>query len=104
MCLVNAVSRERLLWVVPGERGSIWHPLGHAGLLWNSEAPDGAQFVLHIFSCSRWRRGRGKADGSWYGSGPGPGTQPGALDPGNSEYAPDFSTNKEKSVVTRHTL
>ena len=32
------------------------------------------------------------------------GTPPGALDPGNRGWAPDFSTNKEKSAVTRHTL
>ena len=61
--------------------------------------------AIRVFSGSqRWRAGVGRADGSWGASGPGTGAQPGALDPGNSEYAPDFSTNKEKSVVTRHTL
>lgn len=50
----------------------------------------------------RWRwRG---ADSSWCGSGPRAGTQTGALVPGNGGCAPDFSTNEEKSVVTRHTL
>lgn len=104
MCLVNAVGRESLLWAVPGEGSGVGHPFGIATLRLSCEARDGAHGVTHVPSCSLQRRGRGRGDGSWYGSGPRSGTQPGALDLGNRGYAPDFSTNKEKSVVTRHTL
>lgn len=104
VCLVNTVGRPRLWWVIPREGSGIWLPPGAAMLLLDSEAPHGAPVSdTHLLSLPGVE-GRGGADGSWCGSGPRPGTQPEALDPGNSEYAPDFSTNKEKSVVTRHTL
>lgn len=94
----------------------LWREMVAAWSL-NSQVPDG-DTMCDTLILSKRQRSRGTlagfpGDGRWVveelraaGAAPARGarTHTGALVPGNRGHAPAFSTNKGKSVVTRHTL